>query len=84
LGVSPPRTASAPSATSGGQHRNHGNFSLTGDSLSVAHDIGSAVTTDSTAARPFVGGKIELAIADVSGDHYVDHEKEVLAYIARD
>jgi hypothetical protein len=50
----------------------------------VAHDIGSALTTDSTAARPFVGGKIELAIADVSGDHYVDHEKEVLAYIARD
>jgi hypothetical protein len=38
-----------------------------------------SVTTDSTAARPFVGGKIELAIADVSGDHYVDHEKEVRA-----
>jgi len=50
----------------------------------VAHDIGSAVTTDSTAARPFVGGKIELAIADVGGDNEVDHEKEVLAYTARD
>jgi hypothetical protein len=23
-------------------------------------------------------------VVDVSGDHYVDHEKEVLAYIARD
>jgi hypothetical protein len=23
-------------------------------------------------------------IVDVSGDHYVDHEREVLAYIARD
>jgi hypothetical protein len=57
---------------------------MTGVSLSVAHEIGSAVTTDSTAARPFVGGKIEMAIAGVSGDHYVDHEKEVLAYIARD
>ncbi len=45
----------------------------------MAHYIGSAVTTDSTAARPFVGGKIELAIADVGGDHYVDHEKEVFA-----
>jgi len=42
----------------------------------VAHDICSTVTTDSTAARPFVGGKIELAIADVSGDHYVDHERK--------
>ena len=50
----------------------------------MAHDIGSAVTTDGTAARPFVGGKIELAIADVSGDHYVDHDKEVLAYMPRD
>jgi len=35
-------------ATSGGQHRNRGNFCLTGDCLSVAHDNGSAVTTDST------------------------------------
>ena len=50
----------------------------------MAHDIGSAVTTDSTAARPFVCGKIEMAIADVSGDHYVDLEKEVLAYMPRD
>ena len=25
---------------------------------------------------PLVGGKIERAIVDVSGDHYVDHEKE--------
>jgi hypothetical protein len=90
--VSRPVAVGSQSATNGLQlrrrpavaNRNHGNLSLTGDSLSVPHDIGSAVTTDSTAARPFVGGKIELAIADVSGDHYVDHEKEVLAYIARD
>ena len=34
----------------------------------MAHDIGSAVTTDSTAARPFVGGKIELASADAQRD----------------
>ena len=61
-----------------------GNFSLTGNCLCVGHDSGSAVTTDYTAAFPFVGGKIERAIADVRGDHYVDHETEVLAYIAAD
>jgi len=32
----------------------------------------------------FVDGTIDRVIVDVSGDHYVDHEREVLAYIARD
>ena len=32
----------------------------------------------------FVGGTIERVVIDVSGDPYVDREKEVLAYIARD
>jgi hypothetical protein len=32
----------------------------------------------------FAGGTIERVIVDVSGEHYVDHEKEVLAFIARD
>jgi hypothetical protein len=33
---------------------------------------------------PFVGGTIERVVIDVTGDHYVDHEKQVLAYLARD
>ncbi|HUO36847.1 MAG TPA: arylsulfatase, partial [Mycobacterium sp.] len=61
-----------------------GSFSLTGDGLCVGRDSGSAVTINYTAPFPFVGGKIERVIVDVSGEHYVDHEKEVLAYIARD
>jgi arylsulfatase len=61
-----------------------GNFSLTGDGLCVGRDSGSAVAPAYTAPFPFVGGKIQRVIVDVSGDHYVDHEKEVLAYIARD
>lgn len=33
----------------------------------------------------FVGGTIDRVVVDVSGDHYVDREKQVLAaYIARD
>jgi len=60
-----------------------GTFSLTGDGLCVGRDSGSAVG-DYAAPFPFVGGTIERVIVDVSGDHYVDHEKAVLAYIARD
>jgi len=33
---------------------------------------------------PFAGGTIDRVIVDVSGDPYVDHEKQVLAYVARD
>jgi arylsulfatase len=61
-----------------------GAFSLTGDGLCVGRDSGSAVSPDYSAPFPFIGGKIERVVVDVSGDHYVDHEKEVLAYIARD
>jgi arylsulfatase len=61
-----------------------GFFCLTGDGLSVGRDSGSPVTSDYRAPFAFTGGKIERVIVDVSGEHYVDHEKEVLAYIARD
>ena len=58
-----------------------GPFALTGDGQCVGRDSGSAVCPDYSAPFPFTGGKIERVIVDVSGDHYVDHEKEVLAYI---
>ncbi len=61
-----------------------GIFALAGDGLCVGRDSGSAVTTDYTAPFSFVGGTIERVVVDVSGEHYVDHEKEVLAYITRD
>jgi hypothetical protein len=61
-----------------------GMFSLVGDGLCVGRDSGSAVTPDYTAPFAFRGGTIERVVIDVSGEHYVDHEKEVLAYIARD
>jgi hypothetical protein len=40
--------------------------------------------SDYTAPFPFTGGTIERVVIDVSGDHHVDHEKEVLAYLTRD
>ena len=61
-----------------------GHFSLCGDGLCVGRDSGSPVASDYTAPFPFAGGTIERVVIDVSGDHYVDHEKEVLAYLARD
>jgi arylsulfatase A-like enzyme len=61
-----------------------GVFSLTGDGLCVGRDGGSPVSPDYKSPYPFRGGVIDRVVVDVSGDHFVDHEKEVLAYIARD
>jgi arylsulfatase A-like enzyme len=61
-----------------------GTFSLSGDGLRVGRDGGSPVSPDYRAPYPFAGGMIERVVVDVSGDPYVDHEKEVLAYLARD
>jgi arylsulfatase A-like enzyme len=61
-----------------------GFFALTGDGLTVGRDGSSPVTPDYVAPFAFTGGVIERVVVDVSGDHFVDHEREVLAYIARD
>ena len=61
-----------------------GTFSLSGDGLRVGRDGGSPVSPDYRAPYPFAGGTIERVAIDVSGDPYVDHEKEVLVYLARD
>ena len=39
---------------------------------------------DYAAPFAFTGGTIDRVVVDVSGDPYVDHDKEVLAYLARD
>jgi arylsulfatase A-like enzyme len=61
-----------------------GMFGLSGSGASVGRGNGSSVSSDYEGPFPFVGGAIERVVIDVSGDHYVDHEKEVLAYLARD
>jgi len=61
-----------------------GMFSLVGDGLCVGRDSGSAFSPECRAPFAFVDGTIDRVVVEVSGDHFVDHEREVLAYIARD
>ena len=61
-----------------------GMFALAGDGLTVGRDSGSPVTPAYRPPNAFRGGTIERVIVDVSGDAFVDHEKEVAAWLARD
>jgi arylsulfatase len=61
-----------------------GFFALAGDGVCVGRDSGSPVSNDYAAPFPFAGGTIDRVVVDVSGDPYVDHDKEVLAWLARD
>jgi arylsulfatase len=61
-----------------------GFFSLAGDGLCVGRDSGSPVSSDYAAQFRFTGGVIDRVVVDVRGDHYVDHEKEVIAWLMRD
>jgi arylsulfatase A-like enzyme len=61
-----------------------GFFALAGDGLSVGRDSGSPVTHAYRPPNAFRGGTIERVVVDVSGDEFVDHEKEVVAWLARD
>jgi arylsulfatase len=63
-----------------------GNFSLVGEGLNVGKDPGEPVTDDYPGERPyaFSGGQIQQVIVDVSGDHFIDIEKEAIAMMARE
>ncbi len=63
-----------------------GNFSLVGEGLNVGKDAGEPVTADYPGSRPFAftGGTIKEVIVDVSGDPYLDLEKEAIALMARE
>ena len=61
-----------------------GMFGLSGSGAAVGRGNGSSVSAGYEGTFPFAGGTIQRVVIDVSGDHYVDHEKEVLAYLARD
>ena len=52
----------------------------------IGRDGGAAVTDDYPFERPwaFSGGTIERVIVDVSGEAYVDVEKEAIAMMSRD
>ena len=63
-----------------------GNFSLVGEGLNVGKDPGEPVTDDYPGEGPyaFTGGTIKEAIVDVSGEPFIDLEKEAIAIMARD
>ena len=63
-----------------------GKFSLAGEGLNVGMDRAEPVTDDYPGDSPwaFTGGTIRKVIIDVSGDPFVDLEKEVQAAFARD
>ena len=63
-----------------------GNFSLAGEGLCIGRDSGEAVTDDYSGEPPyrFTGGTIKRVAVDVSGDPYVDLEREAVAMLARE
>jgi len=63
-----------------------GNFSLVGEGLNVGRDPGEPVTDDYAGEGPwaFTGGTIDKVIVDVSGEPYLDLEKEAIAVMARE
>jgi arylsulfatase A-like enzyme len=63
-----------------------GNFSLVGEGLNVGRDPAEPITDDYPGTSPytFTGGTIDQAIVDVSGEPFVDLEKEAVALMARE
>ncbi len=61
-----------------------GYFCLTGDGISVGRDSASAVTPEYQAPFTFTGGTIDKVVVDVSGDRFIDHEKQVMAWFSKD
>ena len=63
-----------------------GNFSLVGEGLNVGKDPAEPITDDYPGTSPFAftGGTIKEAIVDVSGEPFIDLEKEAVAMMARE
>jgi arylsulfatase A-like enzyme len=63
-----------------------GMFSLAGEGLCVGRDSGEPVTGDYPGVHPyeFTGGTIHRVVVDVTGDPYVDLEREAAAMLARE
>jgi hypothetical protein len=63
-----------------------GHFELAGEGLCVGRDSGAAVTDDYPGQAPFrfTGGTVKRVVVDVSGDPYVDLEREASAMLARE
>jgi len=63
-----------------------GRFALAGEGFNVGRDGGAPVTNDYPGDQPwaFSGGTIKQVVVDVSGEAYVDLEKEAIGMMKRD
>ncbi len=63
-----------------------GYFELAGEGLCIGRDGGAAVTDDYPGERPyrFTGGTIKRVAVDVSGEPYLDLERQAAAMLARE
>jgi len=63
-----------------------GYFSLAGEGLCVGRDSGEAVTDDYPGESPYIftGGTIKRVAVDVSGEPYLDLERQAVAMLARE
>ena len=63
-----------------------GYFELAGEGLCVGRDSGAAVTDDYPGSSPhrFTGGTINRVVIDVSGEPYLDLERQAAAMLARE
>jgi hypothetical protein len=63
-----------------------GKFSIAGEGLNIGKDTAEPVTDDYAGDAPwaFVGGTIDQAIVDVSGEPFVDLAQEAATAFARD
>jgi arylsulfatase len=61
-----------------------GKFALAGEGLCVGRDSADAVRGDYVAPFAFSGGTITKVTVSVTGEHYVDHDLESQAMLARE
>jgi hypothetical protein len=63
-----------------------GKFVLGGEGLCIGRDSGEAVTDDYPGPSPhhFTGGTLKRVAVDVSGEPYLDREREAAAMLARE
>ena len=59
---------------------------IAGEGLAVGRDVGDPVTEDYPGERPFgfTGGTIRRVAVDVSGEPYIDLEREAAAMLMRE
>ena len=63
-----------------------GSYMIAGEGLAVGRDVGDPVTRDYPGERPyrFTGGTIKRVAVDVSGEPYIDLEREAQAMLMRE